>query len=491
MSKDFLTFNPAYILRQDGDRVILCGDGLTEYQSEDWFSFIHPYYGMLLSFFSQSDLQAHEKIDNCARYFNKPQEYIKSIIAPLTDNASRRTLFNKNGAIYFPKNTIISSSKPLTRKRTYDVSDFKYIGLPDLDSNRLAYPLNINLELTMQCHTNCIYCYANRNIPHSPTLSTSRIIELIHEAESNNVKNFDINGGEVMLHPDIKTILKELVVCGFSPLVSTKIPLTRSELDFLRDIGLEKIQISLDSSDDTILSKLLSTPTGYLNKIKETLAYASQIGLRVDINTVLTKFNSSASQVCDLLELTSSYDCVQRHRLNPVGFSLYKHNFDEIIPLKQTIEVIEQNLSIWKDRFGINIDLSYYECERMFNPLNKQAQFNKRAICTGNVWNMVILPNGDVTICEELYTDKRFIIGNVTNKSIGDVWNGEVALNLYNFTLPHDSDSECSNCEDYKSCRLGRGVCWKSILMAYGKQNWDYPDPRCPKAPYPYNKFFY
>lgn len=28
-------------------------------------------------------------------------------------------------------------------------------------------------------------------------------------------------------------------------------------------------------------------------------------------------------------------------------------------------------------------------------------------------------------------------------------------------------------------------------LMAYGKKNWHYPDPRCPKAPTPYYRFFY
>ena len=30
-------------------------------------------------------------------------------------------------------------------------------------------------------------------------------------------------------------------------------------------------------------------------------------------------------------------------------------------------------------------------------------------------------------------------------------------------------------------------VCWKMVMYAYGKQNWDYPDPRCPEAPKMFN----
>lgn len=491
MNKQFLTLNPSYILRQDGNRVILCGDESTEYKSEDWFSFIHPYYGMLLSFFT-NNLTAEEKIINCAKYFNRPKEYISEIIAPLIDNNLRRTLYNKKGTtLYFPKNTLISSSKPINRSNIYTASDFKYLGVPDLNSNRLAYPLNINLELTMKCYTNCIYCYANRDLPSYSNLSTSRIIELIHEAQENKVKNFDINGGEVMLHPDIKLILKELTHCGFKPLVSTKIPLSQSKLDFLHSIGINKIQISLDSSDEKTLTKLLGTRIGYLNNILESLSYASKIGLNVDINTVLTKYNSSLQQIEDLLSLTSSFNCVRRHRLNPVGFSLYKHNFEEIKPSSESLDLIEQNIDNWKDKFKLDINLSYYECETQFKPINKETLFNDRAICTGNVWNIVILPNGDVTICEELYSNKHFIIGNVSNTSINDIWTGEKALNLYNFTLSKDSNSECKNCDAFNSCHFNKGVCWKTILMAYGEQNWDFPDPRCPKAPFPYHTFFY
>lgn len=52
------------------------------------------------------------------------------------------------------------------------------------------------------------------------------------------------------------------------------------------------------------------------------------------------------------------------------------------------------------------------------------------------------------------------------------------------------STSTCIDCNVYSTCRSRVGVCWKSVLMAYGEANWDYPDPRCPKAPMPYNEIY-
>lgn len=60
----------------------------------------------------------------------------------------------------------------------------------------------------------------------------------------------------------------------------------------------------------------------------------------------------------------------------------------------------------------------------------------------------------------------------------------------YNFSQIGESESQCYTCKERNSCRQGKGVCWKTILMAYGMNNWDFPDPRCPKVPTPYNRFY-
>jgi hypothetical protein len=46
------------------------------------------------------------------------------------------------------------------------------------------------------------------------------------------------------------------------------------------------------------------------------------------------------------------------------------------------------------------------------------------------------------------------------------------------------------SCEQFEACHKINGVCWKQVIIAYGYDKWDYPDPRCPKAPKPVRRFW-
>lgn len=139
----------------------------------------------------------------------------------------------------------------------------------------------------------------------------------------------------------------------------------------------------------------------------------------------------------------------------------------------------------------LDINISSYDKDSDFEPNEKSKSFTNRAICTGGTRNAVLLPNGDLTICEELYDHPQFILGNIKRNSLNEIWNSDKAKALYNMSDKLNQHSACRNCGDFANCRNNEGVCWKMILMAYGMDNWDYPDPRCPKAPKPFNKFYY
>lgn len=118
------------------------------------------------------------------------------------------------------------------------------------------------------------------------------------------------------------------------------------------------------------------------------------------------------------------------------------------------------------------------------NEYKNQAEFNGRNLCTGNVTGLIVLPDGKVTICEELYWNENFIIGDLTKNSIEEIWNSPKAKALFNLSrgeLPNNSF--CNECPDFEKCRHRLGVCWKEVIACYGKENWGYPDPRCPLAP--------
>ena len=89
--------------------------------------------------------------------------------------------------------------------------------------------------------------------------------------------------------------------------------------------------------------------------------------------------------------------------------------------------------------------------------------FFKKALCSGNFQGFIILPDGKVTICEELYWHPRFIIGDLTKQSIMEVWNSEKAKNLvYLGREDIRTHSPCYNCDLFDACHLYRW--WWPVL---------------------------
>lgn len=184
--------------------------------------------------------------------------------------------------------------------------------------------------------------------------------------------------------------------------------------------------------------------------------------------------------------------------MGAAGFSLYKSEEDYFFyrPGLEEIKKIEDYANELKGKYAdkININFSgYSERGRLINTdqAEKKKNFISRARCPGNFYSFSILPDGKVTICEELYWHPSFIIGDLTKQSIEEVWNSKRALELYNLTKEMIRDeSLCKNCNEFESCHKGPGICWKEVLYAYGFENWDYADPRCPYASKPKREYY-
>ena len=73
-----------------------------------------------------------------------------------------------------------------------------------------------------------------------------------------------------------------------------------------------------------------------------------------------------------------------------------------------------------------------------------------------------------------------------------EIWNSERAVNLFYLNQKDiELDSRCAICNNFVQCRHFKGVCWKMVIMAYGNDKWNYPDPACPKSPNPNIEFYY
>ena len=120
----------------------------------------------------------------------------------------------------------------------------------------------------------------------------------------------------------------------------------------------------------------------------------------------------------------------------------------------------------------------------------KNKKFNQRGLCTANVRQAFILPTGEITICEQLMFNPKFILGNLLDNDLGTIWKDNKLKYLENIDLYQNT--RCGKCNDFSKCRNSKsnGVCWKEVINAYGEDNWNNPDPKCPHAPTKMNSFF-
>lgn len=110
--------------------------------------------------------------------------------------------------------------------------------------------------------------------------------------------------------------------------------------------------------------------------------------------------------------------------------SLYsKQNFDELRLSNDSVQQIDKQIKALKEKSKVEISWFAENIKHYFKGEKGSKSF-AGARCSANYSNMMVLPDGKVTICEQLYWNPRYIIGDLTQQSITDVWNSPRALEL-------------------------------------------------------------
>jgi len=490
--------NPVYRLKADKKRAVLfnsSNDPIKSKDTSDFLGLVHPIFGILFSFFNGEN-NLNEAVEKASNFLGLSNSDVLNLVLPLIQNDDELN-FNYNGyCLHFPKNLFIKRECCHDSINKIELSDY-LIPKSDLDlkSWRLYQPLDILFMVNNICHTDCIYCYADRREKTNLKIPFQRIKELIKEAKSLGMRNVDISGGEIFLYSNWEALLNELAENNFKPYISTKTPIDLETIKKLKSNGVKRIQISLDSIEKCQLSRILNVKDNYYSEIMQTLENLDKNGLIIYINTQITRFNSD--KIEELVKYLLGLENVKRINISAAGYSLYSnHKFTDFRTDIETMKNIEEFINKTKDDIGDNVILNvsgYVDGDKYLNVDRKikENNFKSRSRCSANFYAMFLLPDGKVTVCEELYWHPRFIIGDLTKQSIEEVWNSEKALGLDNLAKTDIRDeSECKQCDQFHECHKFLGVCWKEILYAYGYENWDYPDPKCPKAPKPNNIFY-
>lgn len=477
-------FNHYYILKHDECRTVLCSHDYNSSSvdiSKGFMSYIHPIYAMLFSFFSKPTTY-DDAIERISTFFDFSTEYTKSFVDIFIENAEKFHTKYAEHTNRFPKNLIIKEELSRYKIRTYEPQMFVYQKI-DLDTFRqYTSPLHVTFMVNNRCLTDCIYCYADKSTK-CKNMDFQKVEHIIDEAYSLNINSFNVDGGEFFIYPHWRSLLKKLQECEYKPnIISTKYPITEKDIVDFSTFGLS-LQVSLDSLNQDVLNRMVGNIPDYSKKMQRTLQIINS-HIPFQIATILTRFNSDIAELECMYHFFCKLKNIRRWEIR-VGFkSLYTNKkFEEILINKREILAIEswikekQKESPFEILWSPGHEIDFFKAE------NGSRDFIGNR-CSANTIHMFILPDGKVTICEQLYWKPRFIIGDLTTNTISEVWNSKKSLFLAQMRQKeYSEDSACRKCNIFDKCKSYMNNCYANILKVYGDEHWDYPDPRCMKAP--------
>ncbi len=487
----YFILNPNYIMRSDINRIILASTRFTDFDNiaqDNLATFIHPIHAMMLSFF-KGDKTLNENLLEISSFFNITFETAYDLVVHFINNEKRVVVEYDNTFFYYPNKILIEYQTSFSI-RTYTVLDFNLKGSFDFNTTRYNIPIDVAILLNTRCVTDCVYCYADKKIIHDCKIPFSRLVELIREAKRLGVRSFDLQGGELFLYEYWYELLRELFNAKYSLYISTKYPLSLEQILQLKELGVKEIQISLDSIFSDDLKKNLRVSENYCHKILNTIKLLNDNNFRIKLKSVITSLIFSIEKMEQYIDFFKQYENIYIIEFTAPAHSMYKSQ-EEFLSFRLTsgnIEEIKELLLRKQDECHFKLFADVNVTDKSFSlPAEVKSEFfPKRNMCTGNQSALLILPNGDVTLCEKSYFNKNLTIGNILENSIMDVWDSERAKNL--FFIPQSSfpeDSACSRCSEFEDCRYNLGVCWVDAMASYGEENWLYPSPNCPFAPQP------
>jgi cyclic pyranopterin phosphate synthase len=152
----------------------------------------------------------------------------------------------------------------------------------------------LRVSVTDRCDFRCVYCMAEDMtfLPKTDILSLEELDRLCNAFMRKGVKKLRLTGGEPLVRKNIMVLVRSLgeqVKAG----VLDELTLTTngSQLaryaDELKDAGIERINVSLDTLDPAKFAAI--TRWGKLDQVLDGLAAAKRAGLAIKINTVALK----------------------------------------------------------------------------------------------------------------------------------------------------------------------------------------------------------
>jgi MoaA/NifB/PqqE/SkfB family radical SAM enzyme len=307
-------------------------------------------------------------------------------------------------------------------------------------------PARILLDPTDKCNLNCLFCWRNDDNQVKDEIPDKRLLELVEEANSLNVKEWVISGGgdpfarkKLMLE-----LMKKIKKNGmWGQVITNGTLLDEDDIKDIVKIGWDQLQISLDGPRR--IHDFLRNKNGTFNKVIATIKL---------FNKYKKKFNKKRPEIgFNVVLCNKNYKHIRylikvayRLKLNQVWFEMIapwsewskKLMFSE--EEKRDMQKYIKNGKALAESYNIWTNIHYY-----LNQKGDEGKIKKDKFCLAPWFSIKIHPTGAAGPCCSFYRHEP--LGNIKNESLNKIWFNNFEL-LRRKILKNDLPRYCEECTE-------------------------------------------
>jgi pyrroloquinoline quinone biosynthesis protein E len=335
------------------------------------------------------------------------------------------------------------------------------------DRAPIGPPLWLLAELTYRCPLHCVFCYNPVDFAkHEDELATADWMRVLHEARAIGAVQCGFSGGEPLQRNDLELLVGEAHKLGYyTNLITSGIGLNEQRIAWLKEAGLDHIQLSFQDSTREVNDFLSSTRTFDLKRKAAELIKGH--GYSMVMNCVIHRLN--IDHIDRIVKLAVELEADYLELANTQFYSWAHLNRDRLLPSREQVMRAEATTNRWREKLGKKMKLffvvpDYYE--------------NRPKKCMngwGNVF-LTIAPDGVALPCHTARMLPGLAFPSVREHGIREIWYESEGFNRYRGT--GWMKEPCASCpereKDFGGCRC------QAYMLA---QDPAAADPVCDKSP--------
>ena len=313
-----------------------------------------------------------------------------------------------------------------------------------INSNSRPFPLTVEIDLTNHCNHRCSFCVWGEQIStDKSSLLKKNLLECIDDMKTLGAKAITFTGGgEPMIYKDFYEVLTFTKKKGFDcGLITNGSVITEKNTGLLLE-NLKWIRISMSGGDKDSYFKvqgkdhfnLVCKNLKQIADSKKKLNSKTKIGLRM----LVTKEN--VHTLYNLAEIIHGIEGINYLQIAP------DHDNDDSGKFWHgDIVKKEKNKSekILKEK-NIDFITSGFEILNT-NDTERQSTLDIPSKCFAHYYQVALMADGNIAFCKNARFDKDFIIGNINDNSIKEIWNSKKNQELEKWIRPNNCGLLCKN----------------------------------------------